>query len=51
VYSNGASEELRVSTRKSQMRGNKRLPGHNGDGISWNAQQRGGRTYRDHIQK
>jgi hypothetical protein len=30
---------------------NKMLPGPNRDEISWNAQQRRGRTYRDHIQR
>jgi hypothetical protein len=29
----------------------KRLPGSNRDVISWKAQQKGGRTYRDHIQR
>jgi hypothetical protein len=29
----------------------KRLPGPNGNNISWNTQQRGERTCRDHIQR
>jgi hypothetical protein len=41
----------RVSLESLRCQKSKRLPGHNRDEISWNAQQRGGRTCRDHIQK
>jgi hypothetical protein len=43
--------ELGVATNKSQIPGNKRLPGPNRNKISGNAQPRGGRTPRDNIQR
>jgi hypothetical protein len=41
--------KLGLANRKSQIPG-KRLPGPNWDDISWNNQQRGERTCRDHMQ-
>ena len=42
--------KLGWSPESSKCQESRRIPGHKGDDISWNTQQRGRRTCRDHIQ-